>query len=471
MTLPFDVVVALAKGERCCPMSATDFVILSRFRRHIENGTDQGYDKNTNSFIIGNSNSLNYYNIPLSVVNNYYSKVPHKRLFNLRPRTLMSIPNEWYFLQPFTHLYGDSNPSGKVPVYVNILEYVKENGQKVKYIDFWLFFGYNEVFVSAHEGDWEHLMVEMIDNKINGCWLSSHASFGYHSNSLIYRSSSQLKIETINGRQQLTVYCAIGTHALYAGIGKYPVFNIAGVQLGFDNTSDGYHWKITDNMVPLSEEPWKLFAGAWGEVGQIASATGPLGPWYKRFDFWYESKLKLSDIITSTEIIIVPNKYYISDEHKESSGFMFEAPQNMALVGRRHFGDENGMTVCMYASLKAINSSGAVQHGTIEIVDSKWSDWYKESNATYQAPSGYIIIGRQHSNDENGKTRYKIGKITFNGRSTSTQNANSLFEYQIYAESAGVFFQTEPYFLYIGRTHYDDENGLTYNIQGIVKVL
>lgn len=94
----------------------------------------------------------------------------------------------------------------------------------------------------------------------------------------------------------------------------------------------------------------------------------------------------------------------------------------------------------------------------------------KESSSNFIAPNGYVIVGRQHLGDENGNTRYKIGRITFNGKNTSIENTQSMVEYQLYMESKGIFFQTEPYFLYVGRVHQGDENGLTYNIQGLVKV-
>jgi hypothetical protein len=35
-------------------------------------------------------------------------------------------------------------------------------------------------------------------------------------------------------------------------------------------------------LKPLASQPWKDYAGAWGEVGNIATTTGPLGPWHKR---------------------------------------------------------------------------------------------------------------------------------------------------------------------------------------------
>ena len=459
--LPFDVIITLHKNESYFPMSATDFIILSRYRKYLKNHLDQGYNKNTNSFETSDSKSLNYYNIPLNIINNCYSKLAHKRLFNYRPHDHATLDEgEGFFLQPFAHLHGVNRPNGIVPTYLHKVDYTEVDGTKVSYYDLWLFFGYNDCFPGGHEGDWEHFMVEVVNNKIRGAWLSSHSSFVYHS-SPKYRAASQLEIKTINGRQQLTVYCAKGSHALYATLNDAP---------SHDSVSLGDEWKISDNVVLLSETPWKLFAGAWGEVGQLTETTGPLGAWYKRFDFWYHSPIALSSLIKANDTIIVPDKVFIGAFQNEAEGAIFEAPENMVVAGRRHGGDENGSTVYLYATLKAINGLGQIVNGNITLSDAHWSEWKQESNSIFIAPVGYVIIGRQHKGDENGNTRYKIAKILFNGKVVTSSDANSLFEYQLYTESSGAFFEIEPYFLYIGRNHTKDENGITENYQGLFKV-
>lgn len=477
-SFPFDLTVALfanedgSEYEENFPMIPSDYVILSRYRQHIKGGTDAGYNKLTGDFVTGDSHDSNYYNIPLSIINNCYSTVEHKRLYNERPNDDMALDSdkEGYFLQPFANLHGDSDPNGRVPAYTHILNYTREDGTKVTYIDFWLFFGYNAArklmgFHYSHQGDWENVMVELIDDKITGAWLNAHGS-------ATYRKASELDISIENGSQQLTIFCAIGSHALYHKAGKFETTT----PFVKDETSNfGYKWKITDCTEPLSEQPWKLFAGAWGEVGEKSETTGPLGAWYKRYNFWYNQRITRNDLISAGiislgSILIVPNKYFLSSEHKESDGFIFEAPENMALVGRKHSGDENGMTVCLYASLKGL-AGEFDSTAEVQIVDSKWSDWIKESQGIlYSAPTGYIITGRQHSGDENGLTRYKIGRITFLGHDTEVLDVSSVVEYQEYLEQYGVFFQTGSYFLYTGRFHNGDEEGLTYNLVGLVRV-
>ena len=465
--LPFDLIVALHEDEEYFPMDADDYIVLSRFRRHIDGGTDMGYDKNLNKFVSGNDKTPNYYNIPAKTINSYVSEVEHQRLYNLRPHDGMSLHDKEVFLQPFTKLCGDTNPNKRVPAYVNILNYTNEIGEDIEYIDFWLFFGYDFASFGSHQGDWEHVMVKLVNKKIAGAWLSHHSNFTYF-------KASDLDIAEVGGRPRLKVFCAKGSHAMYATTGLHKTdFIIEIDHLISDNASDkGYRWKVSDNRIYLRNQPWKNFAGAWGEVGLWGVTTGPLGPWYKKLDYWCETPISLSSIASENDIIIVPDEIGLSDFIVESANIVCEAPQNKVFIGRRHTGDENGETIYMYASLKAIDYLGQLVDGDIKVIDCKWSDWTSEVNVHYTAPDGYVIVGRQHSGDEkSGRTRYKIGRVTFNGKATTVKNMNSVYEYQMYPENKGVFFQTNKYFLWIGRDHIKDENGTTSNAQGLVKVV
>lgn len=43
-----------------------------------------------------------------------------------------------------------------------------------------------------------------------------------------------------------------------------------------------HSWKSGRDLRWLAEQPWRDFAGAWGEVGESVHTTGPLGPAFKR---------------------------------------------------------------------------------------------------------------------------------------------------------------------------------------------
>ncbi|MEV7009690.1 hypothetical protein [Streptosporangium sp. NPDC051022] len=86
----------------------------------------------------------------------------------------------------------------------------------------------------------------------------------------------------------------------------------------------------------------------------------------------------------------------------------FTAPLNQVLVGRWHTGDENGMTRYRTAALYW-------QGRQVKLTGTNWSGDYKESNHIYQTGYNQVMTGRSHGGDENGKTRYQYATVTFEG--------------------------------------------------------
>ncbi|GAA2902806.1 hypothetical protein GCM10010517_68750 [Streptosporangium fragile] len=86
----------------------------------------------------------------------------------------------------------------------------------------------------------------------------------------------------------------------------------------------------------------------------------------------------------------------------------FSAPLDQVIVGRRHHGDENGATEYKTAALYW-------QERQVRITDRTWTEPYTESSHTTQAGVNQVMTGRNHSGDENGKTQYQYGTVTFAG--------------------------------------------------------
>lgn len=460
----FEIVIALHPNEKYYPMNPMDFITLSRFRKHHEGASDDGYNKETNSFVNGNSHDANYYNIPVDIINTFHL-TDSEALYNLRPRDKASIGHDEVFLQPDNYLNGNLNPNGIVPVFTYSSYYNDLSNKVIERREFWIFYGYDEaraVGISfSHQGDWERIILDICDEKIQGAWLSQHTD-------LIYYPANQLQITESHGIQKLIVYSAIGSHAHYPNAGDFQ----------HDETkANGYNWIITDKIKDLSTQPWILFAGAWGEVGADVTAmqnatTGPLGPWYKRFDFGrqFDNNILVSNLISDKQLLLIADLNIISDEKKESDGFMFEAPKDMLITGRRHSGDENGISIYQYSTLKAIDIYGNPVNGSIIIVDRTWSDWHQESTSDkfFQAPTGRVITGRQHVGDENGKTRYQTGVILFNGKPVNVINTSQFLSSISLVESGEYFFIAASHFIITGRTHSGDENGKTTYYQGYI---
>ena len=94
-----------------------------------------------------------------------------------------------------------------------------------------------------------------------------------------------------------------------------------------------------------------------------------------------------------------------SDEIKESND-SYLCPSNYILVGEEHKGDENGKT--MYQCAMPVYRKLPVLIGPIQ-----WSDGIKEAGSSYTCPSNQVIVGRQHSGDENGKTKYACAPLIY----------------------------------------------------------
>ena len=159
---------------------------------------------------------------------------------------------------------------------------------------------------------------------------------------------------------------------------------------------------------------------------------------------------------------------------KESSSSL-ECPANTIVVGRYHKGDENKNSQLRCGTFSAYYSengdvgtcSGERVYGvTITVEDAYWDEWKNERNGYFQAPYGYVIVGRAHSGDENGQTRYKYGKVyVSNG---TTKKAVLMYDLVIegpFKESNGAngygWAAKNGGYMMVGRQHTGDENGDT----------
>lgn len=198
------------------PMHPADYIRLSRLRRHVKGGTDYGYNKNTNTFVKGDSHSSEYYDIPLSVIMNQHTPYGKYELMNLRPHDPHSVGENEVFLQPDDHLTGDSDPNYRVPC---IVHYVSDNT-----ISYWFFFGYDDAKAAglvsfSHQGDWECVTVNLdAKGRIESASLSCHTGANNHPAS---------ELEIVHGKKdELTVYCAKGSHAFYNKPGTYNLYKL-----------------------------------------------------------------------------------------------------------------------------------------------------------------------------------------------------------------------------------------------------
>ncbi|GAA3273470.1 hypothetical protein [Streptomyces lavendulae] len=86
--------------------------------------------------------------------------------------------------------------------------------------------------------------------------------------------------------------------------------------------------------------------------------------------------------------------------------FDFTAPPSKVLVGRHHYGDENDPTKYAFASL--------LWHGEeVSMTSFRETTPLKESSSNSKGAEGEVMVGRKHTGDENGLTvsRYAVSMI------------------------------------------------------------
>ncbi|MEV7010157.1 hypothetical protein [Streptosporangium sp. NPDC051022] len=136
---------------------------------------------------------------------------------------------------------------------------------------------------------------------------------------------------------------------------------------------------------------------------------------------------------------------------KESAGVYFTCPNNEVLTGRSHSGDENGYTT-YYCSSISINDQ-LVQH----VVLGLWSAGQKESRSLYVAPTDQALVGRWHSGDENGATKYLAGMFFWQGKQIHFSSP----DWSGYYKESGHSWRAGTNQVMTGRQHSGDENGAT----------
>jgi hypothetical protein len=147
-----------------------------------------------------------------------------------------------------------------------------------------------------------------------------------------------------------------------------------------------------------------------------------------------------------------------SQPMKESNS-SFSAPSGQVLVGRMHTGDENGNTTYKYAPLIADPNSGIdLQY---KLQNTTWTAGIKQSNLNYAAPDGWVIVGRKHDGDENGNTSFQISQVVIDG-STLAHTTDGMTSGQI-KESSGTWWVASNLGslmqVMTSTTHQGDENG------------
>ncbi|GAA2916178.1 hypothetical protein GCM10010517_81920 [Streptosporangium fragile] len=109
--------------------------------------------------------------------------------------------------------------------------------------------------------------------------------------------------------------------------------------------------------------------------------------------------------INGEQVVVTPTG---GDARVKESNSFYNTPGDAAIIGRTHFGDENDYTTYYAGEL-------SWQGKTVRLTSRTWTSAYKESNHSSGAGVGQVMTGRSHRGDENGITKYEYATVTIDG--------------------------------------------------------
>jgi hypothetical protein len=172
-----------------------------------------------------------------------------------------------------------------------------------RFIAYWFFYPYNGFehrylpflppLVELHQGDWEHVVVELrappgggedeptaVDYYQHGCAPKAYAVSLGGDGSLVSRTSSF----AVEEGTHIVVYSALGGHASYPSAAERTDADCGLFAGRGDVTSRGRRWATADDAVDATAQPWWGFTGNWGTGGKhggeldVSPPVGPVSP-------------------------------------------------------------------------------------------------------------------------------------------------------------------------------------------------
>lgn len=91
----------------------------------------------------------------------------------------------------------------------------------------------------------------------------------------------------------------------------------------------------------------------------------------------------------------------------------YEAIFGCVIVGRKHTGDENGLTYYLTGKPKIfdVDLRNEVHEVRFAVFDRHNSDSFKQSNLNFTCEGNNVIVGRTHTGDENGFTTFVYAEL------------------------------------------------------------
>jgi len=247
-----------------------------------QTGSDRGWDTARDDWTNGDNHGPQYHNVPWHDVVRESDEMlddPHAPnavpTLNVRPRDKYNRHEAGDIRGLFLELgkAGNRDASGirpiderriMAPVYIDTA--IDHDLGMVRVL-YWFFYELNYFHVGiTHEGDWEHVSLVFTEDAFRAG-----------------RPPGWVYLAQHNVSELLAFDClerGADTHiVIYVDRQGHPCCAAVPDRLPYQLT-----WRTWEcPLDPVMGAPWHRFAGAWGEIGNIAETTGPLGPYYKRY--------------------------------------------------------------------------------------------------------------------------------------------------------------------------------------------
>jgi hypothetical protein len=273
----FAPILYLHPQEQYLPMHADEFVRSSRLWRGRGNRVSSVFDVEAKAWV-PDPGGGRLFGVPVDLLSRWdllhgpddasWSRRPHDHRFRRRRAVRLEHPRR-----------GRRRPSPRPAAPAT----TSQPWRGHTLVSYWFFYGFSQFLAwIAHQGDWEHAsLVIRKDAVVSGFFAVHEGKYFVEADDLRWR----------DGRLQ--IYSAKGRHATWWKAGEHwvgltflqdqdRIGNLEPEAVLQDETAAGPAWDLRLNLRPLAGQPWRLFAGARGKVGDAPHATGPLGPWFKR---------------------------------------------------------------------------------------------------------------------------------------------------------------------------------------------
>jgi VPS62-like protein len=173
-----------------------------------------------------------------------------------------------------------------------------------RFISYWFFYPYNGFehrylpflppLVELHQGDWEHIVVELkappggagedeptaVDYYQHGCAARVFAA-SLGADGALVAGASNFEVQEAT---HPVVYSALGGHASYPSAGSHLGSDCGLFEGRGDVTGRGERWATATDVLDARAQPWWGFTGNWGTGGKhggrfdISPPVGPVSP-------------------------------------------------------------------------------------------------------------------------------------------------------------------------------------------------